>query len=120
MAKTKSKKKSAAAPKAANDTAKIIHTIEDDTGPENEPAGPPPPPAESIKALKPYVLAAAKNPVQRHVNDVLAGFVSAFLRGEEIDTDAIEKTLFNLKIGNTPLFEIVQKIEEIEKLLSKL
>ena len=114
MAKTKKKAKKPAvkAAPAKKPPVKEITTIEDDD--------PPPPPPESMRKLKPYIMAAVSHPVQKHVNDALFSMIFDFLRGEAPDLDELDRTLHNIKIGNTPLFEMVEKIEEIGKVLSKI
>lgn len=110
MAKTKKKvsKKKAAKKKEA---AKIINTIED--GQPIEPTG-------ALQKLLPYAIEALKKPVQTHVSDVMQGLVSSVLLGEEFDTDELKRRLFDIRLGNQPLHEIVEKIEDIKALLKKL
>lgn len=117
--KKKAKKPAAKAAPAEKPPVKTITTIEDDEPPPPLPEDEPPPP-ESIKRLKPFIMSALSQPVQRNVNDVLFPFIYDFLRGDDIDVKALEKALFGVKIGNTPLFEIVDKLEEIGKIISQI
>lgn len=118
--KKKAKKPAAKAATAEKPPVKTITTIEDDEPPPPLPEDEPPPPPESIKRLKPFIMSALSHPVQRNVNDVLFPFIYDFLRGDDIDVKALEKALFGVKIGNTPLFEIVDKLEEIGKIISEI
>lgn len=113
MAKTKKKTKKTKTAPAKKPPVKEITTIEDDEQP-------PPPPTENIRRLKPFIMSAVSHPVQKHVNDALFCVIFDFLRGDDIDLNELERTLCNIKIGNKPLFEVVEKIEEIGKFLSKI
>lgn len=116
MAKTKTKaKKKTPAKKSAASEKKTILTIEDPPA-----AAPTPKDSDVVKRLRPFIVNAARSPIQSHIDHLLQSTILSAIQGSEIDADEVHRALCSVKIGGKTLAEIVERVEEVEDILKKL